>query len=137
DTLIINGAECEPYITADDMLMQTRADEIIAGTLMVSHLLHEPKDLIIGLEDNKPQAFAALQKAAQGTRVQVVEFPTKYPSGGAKQIIQILTGREIPTDHHSAYIGVICLNVGTVAAAWRAVRHGEPLISRITTVVGE
>ena len=72
-----------------------------------------------------------------GTRVQVVAFPTKYPSGGAKQIIQILTGREIPTDHHSAYIGVICLNVGTVAAAWRAVRYGEPLISRITTVVGE
>lgn len=137
DTLIINGAECEPYITADDMLMQTRADEIIAGTLMISHLLHEPKDLIIGLEDNKPKALAALQKAAEGTRVQVVEFPTKYPSGGAKQIIQILTGREIPTDHHSAYIGVICLNVGTVAAAWRAVRYGEPLISRITTVVGE
>ena len=137
DTLIINGAECEPYITADDILMQTRAEEIIAGTLMVSHLLHEPKDLIIGLEDNKPQALAALQKAAQGTRVQVVAFPTKYPSGGAKQIIQILTGREIPTDHHSAYIGVICLNVGTVAAAWRAVRYGEPLISRITTVVGE
>ena len=137
DTLIINGAECEPYITADDILMQTRAEEIIAGTLMVSHLLHEPKDLIIGLEDNKPQALAALQKAAQGTRIQVVAFPTKYPSGGAKQIIQILTGREIPTDHHSAYIGVICLNVGTVAAAWRAVRYGEPLISRITTVVGE
>lgn len=137
DTLIINGAECEPYITADDILMQTRAEEIIAGTLMVSHLLHEPKDLVIGLEDNKPQALAALQKAAQGTRVQVVAFPTKYPSGGAKQIIQILTGREIPTDHHSAYIGVICLNVGTVAAAWRAVRYGEPLISRITTVVGE
>jgi Na+-translocating ferredoxin:NAD+ oxidoreductase subunit C len=137
DTLIINGAECEPYITADDILMQTRAEEIIAGTLMVSHLLHEPKDLVIGLEDNKPQALAALEKAAQGTRVQVVAFPTKYPSGGAKQIIQILTGREIPTDHHSAYIGVICLNVGTVAAAWRAVRYGEPLISRITTVVGE
>ena len=137
DTLIINGAECEPYITADDILMQTRAEEIIAGTLMVSHLLHEPKDLIIGLEDNKPQALAALQKAAQGTRIQVVAFPTKYPSGGAKQIIQILTGREIPTDHHSAYIGVICLNVGTVAAAWRAVRYGEPLISRVTTVVGE
>lgn len=137
DTLIINGAECEPYITADDILMQTRAEEIVAGTLMVSHLLHEPKDLVIGLEDNKPLALAALQKAAQGTRIQVVAFPTKYPSGGAKQIIQILTGREIPTDHHSAYIGVICLNVGTVAAAWRAVRYGEPLISRITTVVGE
>lgn len=137
DTLIINGAECEPYITADDMLMQTRADEVIAGTLMISYLLHEPKDLFIGVEDNKPKAIAALEQAAAGTRVQVIAIPTKYPSGGAKQIIQILTGREIPTDHHSAYIGVICLNVGTVAASWRAVRYGEPLISRVTTVVGE
>lgn len=137
DTLIINGAECEPYITADDILMQTRADDIIAGTLMIAYLLHEPKNLLIGIEDNKPQAIAALQQAARGTRVQVVSFPTKYPSGGAKQLIQILTGREIPTDHHSAHIGVICQNVGTVVAAYRAVRYGEPLISRITTLVGE
>src|SRR5690554_1697729 len=137
DTLIINGAECEPYITADDILMQTRADEIIAGTLMIAFLLHEPKHLLIGVEDNKPQAIAALEKAAQGTRVQVVGFPTKYPSGDAKQLIQILTGREVPTDHHSAYIGVICQNVATVAAAYRAVRYGEPLISRVTTLAGE
>lgn len=137
DTLIINGAECEPYITADDILMQTRADEIIAGTLMIAFLLHEPKQLLIGVEDNKPQAIAALEKAAQGTRIQVVSFPTKYPSGGAKQLIQILTGREVPTDHHSAYIGVICQNVATVAAAYRAVRYGEPLISRVTTLTGE
>src|SRR5690606_812640 len=133
DTLIINGAECEPDITADDMLIQTLAGEIIDGSLINIHLLHAPKDPSSRLEHNTPIALAALQTAAEGTRVQLVEFPTKYPSGGAKQIIQILTGREIPTDPHSAYIGVICLNVGTVAAAWRAVRYGEPLISRITT----
>src|SRR5690606_36712153 len=86
---------------------------------------------------NKPQAIAALEKAAQGTRLQVVGLPTKYPSGGAKQLIQMLTGREVPTDHHSAYIGVICQNVATVAAAYRAVRYGEPLISRVTTLTGE
>ena len=145
DTLILNGAECEPYITADDMLMQVRAAELVAGTLLLSHILHHPKNLLIGIEDNKPKAIAAVKAAVAGAAVtdpeaaniQVVVFPTKYPSGGAKQLIQILTGREIPSGHHSADIGVICVNVGTAAAAWRAVRFGEPLVSRITTVVGD
>ena len=145
DTLILNGAECEPYITADDMLMQVRANELVAGTLLLSHILHHPKNLLIGIEDNKPKAIAAVKAAVAGAaandpeaaKIQVVVFPTKYPSGGAKQLIQILTGREIPSGHHSADIGVICVNVGTAVAAWRAVRFGEPLVSRITTVVGE
>ncbi|MDO8310789.1 MAG: electron transport complex subunit RsxC, partial [Sideroxyarcus sp.] len=145
DTLILNGAECEPYITADDMLMQVRAAELVSGTLLLSHILHHPKNLLIGIEDNKPKAIAAVRAAVAGAAVtdpeaaniQVVVFPTKYPSGGAKQLIQILTGREIPSGHHSADIGVICVNVGTAAAAWRAVRFGEPLVSRITTVVGD
>lgn len=145
DTLIINGAECEPYITADDCLMQDRADELIRGTLLLAHILHNPARLLIGVEDNKPKAIAALQRAlvnlkgqvAGVDRIRVVPFPTKYPSGGAKQLIQILTGREIPSGQHSANIGVICVNVGTAVAAYRAVRFGEPLISRITTFVGE
>lgn len=145
DTLILNGAECEPYITADDILMQVRANHIVAGTLLLSHILHHPKNLLIGVEDNKPKAIAALKAAvaeaaktdSEAANIHVVEFPTKYPSGGAKQLIQILTGREIPSGHHSADIGVICVNVGTAVAAWRAVRFGEPLISRVTTIVGE
>lgn len=146
DTLVINGAECEPYITADDMLMQTRPEEIIAGTYLLSHILHHPKRLIIAIEDNKPKAIAALRnalnnfagtKTEQDAAIEIIGIPTKYPSGGAKQLIQILTGREIPHGHHSADIGATCVNVGTTAAAWRAVRFGEPLISRVTTVVGE
>lgn len=145
DTLILNGAECEPYITADDMLMQVRANELIAGTLLLSHILHHPEQLLIGVEDNKPNAIAALKMAIasasvadpEAKKIQVVVFPTKYPSGGAKQIIQILTGREIPSGHHSADIGVICVNVGTAVAAWRAVRYGEAMVSRVTTIVGE
>lgn len=146
DTLVINGAECEPYITADDMLMQVRADEIIAGTFLLSYILHHPKRLVIGVEENKPKAIAALQnalknysekKSEQDAAIEIVSVPTKYPSGGAKQLIQILTGREIPNGHHSADIGAICINVATAAVAYRAVRFGEPLISRITTVVGE
>lgn len=137
DTLIINGAECEPYITADDMLMRERAAEVIAGTLLVAHLLNEPARLVIGVEDNKPEAISALRKAAEGSQVEVAVFPTRYPSGGARQLTWILTGREIPHGHHSAEAGVICLNVATVAAAWRAVTLGEPLISRIVTLAGD
>jgi electron transport complex protein RnfC len=137
DTLIINGTECEPYITADDVLMQIRADEVIAGTLLLAQMLNQPELLLIGVEDNKPAAIAALRKAAEGTRIQVVDFPTKYPSGGEKQLIYILTGREVPHGQIPASIGIVCQNVGTTVAAWRAVRYGEPLISRITTIVGE
>lgn len=146
DTLVINGAECEPYITADDMLMQVRADEVVAGALLLSHMLHYPKRLVIAVEDNKAKAIAALQLAVancalttsgKDAAIEVLSIPTKYPSGGAKQLIQIVTGRETPHGHHSADIGAICINVATAAAAWRAVRWGEPLISRIATVTGE
>ena len=144
DTLIINGAECEPYITADDMLMQVRAGEVIAGTLLLSYILHHPTRLVIGVEDNKPKAITALQAAVKNAAatskdaaIEVVSVPTKYPSGGAKQLTQILTGREIPHGHHSADVGVTCVNVGTAVAAWRAVRFGEASIDRVMTVVGE
>ena len=146
DVLIINGAECEPYITADDLLMQTHAEDIIAGVYLLSHILRHPTRLVIGVEDNKPKAINALRTALQefnglkspdDAAAEIISIPTKYPSGGAKQITQIITGREIPQGHHSADVGVICLNVGTLVAAWRAVRFGEPLISRITTLVGE
>lgn len=137
DTLILNGTECEPYITADDMLMQVRADQVVAGTLLLAKLLGYPEHLLIGVEDNKPKAIAALKQAAANTEVQVVSFPTKYPSGGEKQLIQILTGREVPSGQIPAGIGVVCQNVGTAVAVYRAVRFGEPLVSRITTLVGE
>jgi electron transport complex protein RnfC len=144
DTLIINGAECEPYITADDMLMQMCANDVVAGAFLLSYILHHPQRIVIGVEDNKPQAIAALRDAInnfikpnQDAQIDLAVVPTKYPSGGAKQLIQMLTGREIPHGHHSADVNAICVNVGTAMAAWRAVRFGEPLISRITTVVGE
>ncbi len=137
DSLIINGTECEPYITADDMLMQTCADEVVAGTLLLAQLLGQPQNILIGIEDNKPEAIAAVQKAAEGTTVEVVSFPTKYPSGGEKQLIQILTGQEVPSGAIPASIGIVCQNVASTVSAYRAVRHGRPLVSRITTVVGE
>lgn len=137
DTLIINGTECEPYITADDILMQTYADEVIQGTLLLAHTLNNPQNILIGVEDNKPKAIAALQKAANNSAVDIVRFPTKYPSGGEKQLIYILTGQEVESGTLPADIGIVVQNVGTAVAAWRAVRYGEPLIERVTTVVGE
>jgi electron transport complex protein RnfC len=136
-TLIINGTECEPYITADDILMQTQAEDIVKGTQLLAHLLGNPARVVIGIEDNKPQAIAAVRQAAANTAVEVVSFPTKYPSGGEKQLIQILTGKEVPSGKLPADIGMVMQNVGTTVAAYQAVRFGKPLIERITTVVGE
>lgn len=137
ETMILNGTECEPYITSDDMLMREHAAGIVAGAQMLATIIGSPKDILIGIEDNKPEAIAAMRKAAQGTAIEVVVFPTKYPSGGERQLIQILTGKEVPSGKIPAEIGVLVQNVGTAYAAWRAVRYGEPLIERVTTVVGE
>lgn len=136
ETLIINGTECEPYITADDMLMRERAGQIVEGTQILAHLL-SPGEIIIGVEDNKPESIAALQAAAAGTDIQVVVFPTKYPSGGERQLIEILTGKQVPSGGLPANVGIVCHNVGTAAAIRDAVIEGRPLISRVTTVTGE
>lgn len=136
DTLLINGAECEPYITADDMLMRERAADIVTGIHILQHIIQPRSETLIGIEDNKPEAVQALQAATAGTDIKVVVIPTRYPSGGEKQLIQIITGLEVPSGGLPADIGVICQNVGTAAAICKAVVHGEPLLSRITTVTG-
>lgn len=136
NTLIINGTECEPYITADDALMRERAGEIIEGAKILAHLV-EPGEILVGVEDNKPQGLAALRAAAVGTDIEIVEFPTKYPSGGEKQLIEILTGKQVPSGGLPSQIGVVCQNVGSAVAVYDAIVNGRPLISRITTVTGE
>ncbi len=135
-SLILNGTECEPYITADDRLMRERADLIVAGTLILQYLVN-PGETLIGIEDNKPEALAAVRAATAGTSIEVVEFPTKYPSGGEKQLIEILTGKQVPSGGLPADIGILCQNLGTAVAIHDAVVLGRPLISRLTTVTGE
>jgi electron transport complex protein RnfC len=135
-TLIINGTECEPYITADDILMRERAAEIIAGVEILQHLLR-PEETLLGLEDNKPESIAAMREASAGKNMEVVVFPTKYPSGGEKQLIEILTGKQVPSGGLPADIGIVCQNMGTSLAIGRAILQGEPLISRVTTVTGK
>lgn len=133
-TLIINGAECEPYITADESLMIERAAEIIEGARIIARLL-DVRETLIAIEDDKPRAIAAMRAAADASQ-EVVVIPSKYPSGGERQLIQILTGEEVPAGGLPSDIGMYCQNVGTAAAVYRAIVRGEPLISRITTVTG-
>ena len=135
EILIVNAAECEPYITADDMLMQEYADEVIKGIEIVEHIL-KPKMTIIGIEDNKPKAVEALQKAAESKDIIIRVIPTKYPSGGEKQLIKILTNKEVPTNAIPADIGLLVQNVGSLQAIKRAVCDGEPLVERIVTLTG-
>ncbi len=138
-TLIVNAAECEPYITCDDALMQSHADEILQGILITLHVI-QAGHCLIGIEDNKPDAIKAMQTAidkAGAGHVEIVVIPTVYPSGGEKQLIKILTGKEVPRHGIPADIGIVCHNVATLYAIYEAVELGKPLISRLVTVTGE
>ena len=136
DTLIINAAECEPYITADDRLMQDCAAQIIEGVRILAHIL-QPQRVLIGIEDNKPQAISMLRAVLCDTHgIQLRVIPTKYPSGGAKQLTQILTGKQVPQGGRSSDIGVLMQNVGTAFAIKRAIIDGEPLTERVVTLTG-
>ena len=135
--LIINGAECEPYITCDDRLMRDRADEIIEGVRILRYILR-PEKVVIAVEDNKLEAVSALERALHGANdIEIRVIPTKYPSGAAKQLIQVLTGMEVPSGQRSSSIGVLMQNVGTAFAIKRAVLDDEPLIERVVTLTGD
>ena len=138
ETLILNGVECEPYISCDDMLMRERADDIIKGAKIISHIINAEK-CVVAIEDNKPEAIEAIANAinrdGSGTiHVQIV--PTIYPSGGERQLIQVITGKEVPVNGLPSDIQVLCHNVATSYAIYKAVYEAEPLTSRIVTVTG-
>ena len=137
EQLVINGAECEPFMTCDDLLMRERAEEIVRGSAIFRELL-AARRVLIGIEDNKPEAVAAMQAAVQrlGEDHEVVAVPTRYPAGGAKQLIRVLTGKEVPASKRSTELGVQCFNVATAYTAYRALAYGEPVISRIVTLTG-
>ncbi len=137
-TLVLNGAECEPYITCDDMLMRERATDIVRGAEVLRELLYA-EEVLIGIEDNKPEAIAAIRQAIVNdghAHMEVIAVPTLYPGGGAKQLIRVLTGIEVAAGVRSTEMGVQCFNVATAYCVWRAITHGEPLLSRIVTVTG-
>lgn len=137
-TLIINGAECEPYITCDDLLMQTQAEKILQGVDIIRRLVGAERCLF-GIEDNKPRAIEQIQQAVTAGGfdwISVIAIPTLYPSGGEKQLIKVLTNKEVPSGSIPAKIGLLCHNVTTAYAIAEAVIDGKPLISRYVTVTG-
>ncbi|MGY0613892.1 electron transport complex subunit RsxC, partial [Vibrio sp. FJH11] len=136
EILIVNAAECEPYITSDDKLMQEHAEELIQGIEIVEHIL-KPKLTIIGIEDNKPDAIKALENAALNKDIVIRVIPTKYPSGGEKQLIKILTNKEVPSGAIPADIGILVQNVGSLYSIKRAIIDGEPVIQRVVTLTGK
>lgn len=139
DTLIINAVECEPYITCDDMLMRHYAPEAIRGIGYLQRIL-APATTLIAIEDNKAEACKAMAAALVGhglDNTEIVVIPTIYPSGGEKQLIQILTGREVPHGQLAFDIGMFCQNVGTCVAIARALEQDQPLISRVVTMSGD
>jgi electron transport complex protein RnfC len=137
DTLIINGAECEPFLTSDQRLMEECAERIWNGTRMMRHILGV-KTVRVAIEDNKPDAIRAMERAMAGADgdVEIVELPTEYPQGAEKQLIYSVTQREVPLGGLPADVGAIVDNVATAAAVCDAVCVGLPLIRRVVTVTG-
>ncbi|EDY86164.1 eleCtron transport complex, rnfabcdge type, c subunit [gamma proteobacterium HTCC5015] len=138
-TLVINGAECEPYITCDQTLMSERADQVVQGIQIAMHALGVER-CWIAIEDSMPTAHEGLSQAiAQcgDTKIEIKVVPTIYPTGGEKQLLKVLTGQEVPSNGLPSEIGVVCHNPGTIVAMYRAIAFGEPLISRIVTITGQ
>lgn len=135
-TVLLNGSECEPYLTTDDRLMRERAEQIVDGARLIQHILRAYR-IVIAIEDNKPEAIAAMRAASEPYgAIEVEVVPALYPMGSAKQLIQEITGREVPAEGRSTSVGVLVHNVGTVFAIQQALRFGRPLISRVVTVAG-
>lgn len=135
-TLFINGGECEPYLTCDDRLMRERPEEIVDGIRIMLHGLGAPRAFMV-IEDNKPEAYAALREAAKAfPAVSVVQVPSRYPMGWDRAMIRYILGKEVPADGRATDLGVLMHNVATAYSTHRALRFGEPLIRRVVTVSG-
>ena len=137
DTLIANGCECEPYITADDTLLRTAPEPVLEGMKLLHRLLHSRRT-VLAVEDNKTEAIEELRKLLPGyPEIELAILPTRYPQGSEKQLIQAVTGRQVPPGQLPVKVGCAVFNVSTFAAIWRAVSQGQPLTERIVTVSGE
>lgn len=137
--LLLNGAECEPYISCDEMLMRERAELIVTGAQILLHAM-EADRCIVAIEDDAPEAEVSLRTAltsANDSRIELRVISSVYPAGGERQLISAIFGREVPFDGLPADMGVLCQNVGTAAAIARWITEGEPLIRRIVTITGD
>jgi electron transport complex protein RnfC len=135
--LIVNGAECEPYLTSDHILMLEKAEQILIGTTIMMKAL-DVDEAIIGIENNKPDAIAHMSVLAEKTPgIQVQGLKVKYPQGGEKQLIQSLINREVPSGGLPIDVGAVVFNVGTLFATYQAIQKNKPLFERVVTVTGK
>lgn len=135
DTFIVNGAECEPYLTCDHILMLKKGKEIIEGIKLVRKILNV-KRCIIAIEENKPDAIKQMKELAQNENIELVSLKVKYPQGGEKQLIKTVLNKEVPSGGLPMDVGVVVHNVGTISAIYEAVTSGKPLYERVITVTG-
>lgn len=135
ETLIINGVECEPYITCDDRLIQEKAHYIVAGARMIAHAV-QAENTVLAVEDDMPDAYESLKKWIDDD-IELVKVPARYPAGGEKQLTKVITGKEVPSGGLPIHVGIVMHNVATAAAVYRAVTRGEPIVSRYVTITGD
>ena len=137
EVLLINGVECEPYLTSDHRLMLEKADEILVGTQLLMRAMNVDK-AYIGIENNKPDAIQLLTDKAKNYKgISVVALKVKYPQGGEKQLIKAVTGKEVPSGGLPIAVGAVVSNVGTAFAVYEAVQKNKPLFERVVTVTGK
>lgn len=136
DTLLLNGAECEPYLNSDNRLMLENPKSIIEGIKIIQKILGV-STAIVGIEENKPEAIASMRKAAEGTGIEIAPLKTMYPQGGEKQLIKAVLNREVPSGKLPSAVGVVVQNTGTAAAIYEGLVNGIPLIEKIVTVSGK
>ena len=136
DSLVLNGAECEPYLNSDNRLMLENPKSIVEGIKIIKKILNVP-NVYVGIEDNKPEAIESMKKASEGTGINIVPLKTKYPQGGEKQLIKAILDRQVPSGQLPSAVGVVVQNTGTAAAIYEAVVNGLPLIEKVVTVSGK
>lgn len=136
DTLLMNGAECEPYLNSDNRIMIEEAQKVVEGIKIMQHIL-KVENAIIGIEDNKKEAIDIMQKACSGTKIKVAPLKTMYPQGGEKSLIKAILNKDVPSGKLPSALGVVVNNTTTAAAIYDAVVNGQPLLEKIVTVSGK
>lgn len=136
DTLLLNGAECEPYLNSDNRLMIENPEKIVNGIKIIKKILGVNR-AIVGIEENKPEAIASMRKAVEGTGIEIAPLKTKYPQGGEKQLIKAVLDRQVPFGKLPSAVGVVVQNTGTAAAIYDGIVNGIPLIEKVVTVSGK
>lgn len=138
-TLILNGAEYEPLISCDEYLMRDRPIDVIIGAKILVYALGGVKRCIVAIKDNKPKIYQILKECANNNfeQLEIIQIPTRYPSGAEQQLIKMITNQSLPKQIFPYQLGIVVHNVGTAAAVYRAIKLGQPLISRIVTVIGD